>query len=77
MEDYELFTPLCNVLSIEEQPELFPLEYEEYREGEARVNDIPAHQFPKDGPIRYEEAKLKETNLGEASDPKKILVGDD
>lgn len=77
MQDYELFTPSCNVLSIEEQPDVFPPKYGEYREGEATVNDTLAQLFPKDRPIRYEEAKLKETNLGEASDPKKILVGDD
>lgn len=43
MEDYELFQ--CNMLQIEETKEkaVFPPKYGEYREGEARVDDIPTH----------------------------------
>lgn len=56
---------------------MFPPEYGEYREGEAWVDDAPAQQFDKDKPIKYEESKLKVTNLGKEEDPKNILVGDD
>lgn len=77
MEDYELFQ--CNMLQIEESKEkaVFPPEYGEYKEGEARVDEAPMHQFEKDKPIKHEESKLKVTNLGTEEAPKNILVGDD
>ncbi|XP_057853392.1 uncharacterized protein LOC131063560 [Cryptomeria japonica] len=66
-------------MEIEEpaDPEVFPPEYREYKEGEARVDEAPAHQFEKDKPIQFEESKLKATNLGKEEDPRNILVGDD
>ncbi|XP_059074059.1 uncharacterized protein LOC131874570 [Cryptomeria japonica] len=77
MGDYELFTSSCNVLSIKEEPDIFPPEYGEYKEREALVNETSAHRFSKGEPIKYQEANLKKTNLGGTSDPKIILVGDD
>lgn len=62
MSDYELFPPSCNMLEIEEDPNEFHREYKEYKKGEARVEESPAHQFPKD---EHDE------------NPKTILVGDD
>lgn len=69
MEDYELLYG-CNVLEIEEEPNEneFPPEYGQYKEGDAPVDDAPAHQFEKSKPIRYEESTLKITNLGETSE---------
>lgn len=77
MEDYELLYG-CNMLGIE-GPDMneFPPEYEQYKEGDVPVDDAPAHQFDKSKPIRYEESTLQVTNLGETSEQKNILVGDD
>ena len=74
--NYELFMSSCNVLEIEEQNE-FPPEYTYYKEGEAKVKDSLAHQFPKDEPIKYQEAKLQEINLGDQRNPKTIFIGND
>lgn len=78
-DDYELFHSGCNMLQIEEESEekdMFPLEYGEYKEGVARVDESPTHQFDKDKPIQYEDPKLKETNLGDEASSNNILVND-
>jgi hypothetical protein len=40
------------------------------------VNETPTDQFDKDKPLWYEVPKLKETNLGDETSSKNILVGD-
>jgi hypothetical protein len=51
MSDYELFPLSCNMLEIKEDPNEFPLEFKEYKEGEARVEESLANQFCKDESI--------------------------
>lgn len=82
MEDYELFHLECNMLQVEEEAkekDMFLLEYgvARVKEGVARVNETPTHQFAKDKPIQYKDSTLKETNLGDEGSSKTILVGDD
>lgn len=55
----------------------FPLEYREYREGVARVDDTPTHRFERDKAIKYEELSIQKVNLGDEDKLKIILVGDD
>lgn len=76
-EDYEMFSPSCNVLSVEgEEPDQYPPEYGEYKEGEAAMDTVPAHQFRNKEAMKYEEPMVKPLNLGTETDKKIILVGD-
>ncbi len=72
MKDYELF-PSCNMLGVEEEKgrNKFPKEYSELKEGEAQVDETPAHTFNEDKPIKYEEAIVQTTNVGNDIEPKK------
>lgn len=37
----------------------FPPEYEEYKEGVAKVDDTPTHWFERDKAIKYKEPNIK------------------
>lgn len=77
-EDYEMFSPSCNVLSVdEEEPDKYPPKYREYKAGEATMDTIPAHQFKNKEAMKYEEPMVKLLNLDTEIDEKIILVGDD
>ena len=78
MEDYELFH--FYMLGIEEpkvEKEVFPLEFVEYKEGNAKINKSPAHRFEKGKAIRYEEPSMEATNLGDTENSRNILLKDD
>ena len=49
----------------------FPKEYQEVKEGEALMDETPAHGFSEEKPIKYEEPTLKTMNLGDEAKPKK------
>lgn len=77
MEDYELFHSY--MLGIEEpkdEEEVFPPEFVENKEGNAEINECPAHCFEGKA-IRYKEPLVEATNLGDAENPRNILVGGD
>lgn len=77
MDGYELFHSY--MLGIEEpegEKEAFPLEFVKYKDGNAKINESPAHHF-EGKTIRYEEPSVESTNLGDAENSRKILVGDD
>ncbi len=80
MEDYELFLS-CNMLGVEgmdgEEKDVFPLEFGEYKEGEAQVNESLGHNFDVENPIRYEELSVRVTNLWDEENLRNIRVGDD
>ena len=79
MEDYELFSS-CNMLGVEGmdvEEEVFPSEFGEYKEGEARVFESPAHNFDAGKPIKYEEPSVSVMNLRNEDSLRNILVGDD
>ena len=77
MEDYEFFQS-CNILAIEEERngDGFPKEFREIKEGNTQLDETPAHVFNKEKPIKYEEATVQTMNLGDDTEPKNILVGD-
>lgn len=77
IEDYELFQPTCNVLSIEEVPETFPSEYGEYNEGDAKVSEVPIHKFDEQNPMKYKEPSVRAMNRGKEEEPKIKPVGND
>lgn len=54
-----------------------PFEYEEYKEGVPRVDDMLTHHFERDKIVKYEEPNVKKVNLGDEDNSKRILVGDD
>ena len=66
MEDYELFSS-CNMLGVAKDKgrNEFSKEYNELKEGEAQVDETPAHTFSKDKPMKYEEPIVKTMNLGD------------
>lgn len=77
MEDYELFQS-CNVLTIEEghSGDGFPSEFTEIKEGDASLDETPTHVFSEGEPIKYNEATWQTMNLGDETEPRNILVGD-
>jgi hypothetical protein len=54
MEDYKLF-PSCNMLGVEEgnngEENKFSKEYREVKEGEAKMDETPAHEFTEEKEI--------------------------
>ena len=80
MEDYELFSSY-NMLGVEEgnngEENRFSKEYQELKDGEAMMDETPAHTFSEEKPIKYDESIAKTMNLGDEAEPKNILVGDD
>ena len=48
----------------------------QYGEGNTEINESPAHCF-EGKEIKYEEPFVEVTNLGDAENPRNILVGDD
>ena len=80
MEDYELF-PSCNILGGEEgndeEENKFPADYQEVKEGEANIDETPAHECSTEKSMKYEEPTVKTMNLGSEVEPKNIFVGDD
>ena len=75
MEDCELFYSYILGIEAPEDEEVFPLEFMEYKEGNADINESPAHCFEEKA-IRYEESLVETTNLGNAENPRNILVWD-
>ena len=53
------------------------IEYKEFKEGEAPIDETPAHTFNKEKPIKYEEPLVKTVNLEDETNPKHIFVIDD
>ena len=76
MKAYELLHTYMLGIEEPEDEELFPPEFVEYREGNAEINESPAHCF-EGKEIRYEEPSVEVTNVGDAENPWNILVGDD
>ena len=53
------------------------IEYKEFKEGEAPIDETPVHTFSKEETIKYEQPSVKTMNLGDEANPKHIFVGDD
>lgn len=60
------FSQICELEESGDSTEdaTFPVEYGEYREEVARVDDTPAHRFERDKVIKYEVSNVKKVNLG-------------
>ena len=62
---------------MEENEEMYPEEYKEYKEGTTRLVDTHAHQFREHEEVKYIEPNMTKFNLGDQKEPKLIVVGDD